>query len=65
MQQPVRERRLPVINVGDDAEISDVRGVHLQGRLAAMANFRIVDCKTRLQPGLNFSVLHPKTGLVV
>ena len=28
MQQAVRERRLPVIDMGDDAEISYVRYVH-------------------------------------
>jgi hypothetical protein len=28
VQQPVRKRRLPVVNVGDDAEISYVCGVH-------------------------------------
>jgi hypothetical protein len=28
MQEAVRERRLPVVNVGDDAEISYVCGVH-------------------------------------
>jgi hypothetical protein len=28
MQQPVRKRGLPVINVGDDAEISDMRYIH-------------------------------------
>ncbi len=30
MQQPVGKRRLPMINMGDDAEISYVRCVHLQ-----------------------------------
>src|ERR1035437_9563506 len=29
MQQPVRKRRLPMIDMGDDAEISYVRCVHL------------------------------------
>jgi hypothetical protein len=29
MQQPVRQSRLPVVDVGDDAEISNVRYVHL------------------------------------
>jgi hypothetical protein len=28
MQQPVGERRFPVVNVGNDAEISDMRRVH-------------------------------------
>jgi hypothetical protein len=28
MQQPVRKRRLPMINMGDDAEISYMRRVH-------------------------------------
>jgi hypothetical protein len=30
VQEPVGERGLPVVNVGDDAEISYVCGVHLQ-----------------------------------
>src|SRR6185503_12820145 len=30
MQQPVGERGFPVVNVGDDAEISYVRRVHLK-----------------------------------
>jgi hypothetical protein len=30
MQEPVRKRRFPMINMGDDAEISYVRCVHLQ-----------------------------------
>ena len=29
MQQSVRKRRLPMVNMGDDAEISNVRRVHL------------------------------------
>jgi hypothetical protein len=29
MQQPVRKRRLPMIDMGDDAEISYMRCVHL------------------------------------
>ena len=32
MEEAVGERGLPVVNVGDDAEISDVRGVHLRGK---------------------------------
>ena len=29
MQKPVRKRRLPMVNMGDDAEISNMRCVHL------------------------------------
>jgi hypothetical protein len=28
MQQAVRKRRLPMVNMGDDAEIADMRCVH-------------------------------------
>jgi hypothetical protein len=30
MQQPVGKRRLPMVNMGDDAEIANMRCVHLQ-----------------------------------
>jgi hypothetical protein len=29
MQEPVGKRRLPMINMGNDAEIADMRRVHL------------------------------------
>ena len=29
VQQPVRQRRLPMVNMGDDAEIADMRCVHV------------------------------------
>jgi hypothetical protein len=28
MQEPVRKRRLPMVNMGNDAEIADMRCVH-------------------------------------
>jgi hypothetical protein len=33
MEQPVGKRRLPMINMGDDAEISYVRCVHLPNNI--------------------------------
>jgi hypothetical protein len=38
MQQPVGKRRLAVVNVGNDAEISDMRCVHLQNVGFQIAN---------------------------
>jgi hypothetical protein len=40
MQQAVGKRRLAVVNVGDDAEISYVCGVHLQ-----IVESRISNCE--------------------
>jgi hypothetical protein len=40
MQQAVGERGFPVVNVGDDAEISYVCGVHLQ---ISNVEFKIVN----------------------
>jgi hypothetical protein len=33
MQQAVRQRGLTVINVGDDAEIANVGGVHFESKV--------------------------------
>src|SRR5947209_5855373 len=59
MEQSVRERGLPVVDVGDDAKISNVRDVHLNCIPSRGLNTaRRLPC-----PALLFSTVRPLTAM--